>query len=411
MPRVSLPCDQRFTSHIAVEELDGFPVEEQGLSHEVAWNHRPLLWQFRYYELIIYPEPSRDTKCVCFLSIKLCGYLSHSFHRRPLKSDGTLHVAFASLPAPTDSSENVPCCCFSIPPLPRSHHHPGSGQLYNVSKTVCLGLQFALAILLRFSSLLHEYPPRCIRDRIPPDRHTYTEVLEYFIQAIRKRWASLSVALLLETMISQLGHGKERENGKRIIFCSSPCTDGVIPEHFPHIRANGQLDAPCLDIPQDSTKFHPLRRIWQNQSHAHKIPFRTLYFAVFIKTTAVTSRGQADTHLRKLALEPGNFVKRGLQSSSPRSFEIEVTFINSINLAEDYPIEITFDGDTGPVGTFTVYAPGNGETEFFNFCLNAAGETEITYSSDMDDTLLIIVSILLSSYHGNTQKRWEYTDF
>ena len=84
--------------------------------------------------------------------------------------------------------------------------------------------------------------------------------------------------------------------------------------------------------------------------------------------------------------------KRELQSSTVRSFDITVTFINSINLVEDTAVEITFDGSSGPVGTFTVYAPAPGRTEFFRFCLNAAGESEISTGSDMDDTVLIVVS-------------------
>ena len=88
----------------------------------------------------------------------------------------------------------------------------------------------------------------------------------------------------------------------------------------------------------------------------------------------------------------GRSNKRGLQSSTVRSFDIVVTFMNSINLAEDTAVDITFDGSSGPVGTFTVTAPAPGGTEFFEFCLNAAGESEISSGSDMGDTVLIIVS-------------------
>ena len=88
----------------------------------------------------------------------------------------------------------------------------------------------------------------------------------------------------------------------------------------------------------------------------------------------------------------GRSNQRELQSSTVRSFDIVVTFINSINLAEDTAVDITFDGSSGPVGTFTVTAPPPGGTEFFEFCLNAAGESEISSGSDMDDTVLIIVS-------------------
>ena len=83
---------------------------------------------------------------------------------------------------------------------------------------------------------------------------------------------------------------------------------------------------------------------------------------------------------------------RALQSSTVRSFDITITFVNSINLEEGYAIEITFDGDSGPVGTVTVYAPAPGSTEFYEFCLDAAGETDISASDDSEDTVLIIVS-------------------
>ena len=84
--------------------------------------------------------------------------------------------------------------------------------------------------------------------------------------------------------------------------------------------------------------------------------------------------------------------KRTLQSSTIQSFDITITFVNSINLAEGTTIDITFDGSSGPVGTVTVTAPASGETAFFDFCLDAAGETDITSGSDMDDTVLIVVS-------------------
>ncbi|CAN0285148.1 unnamed protein product [Ascophyllum nodosum] len=82
--------------------------------------------------------------------------------------------------------------------------------------------------------------------------------------------------------------------------------------------------------------------------------------------------------------------KRTLQSSTIQSFDITITFVNSINLAEGTTIDITFDGSSGPVGTVTVTAPASGETAFFDFCLDAAGETDITSGSDMDDTVLIV---------------------
>ena len=88
----------------------------------------------------------------------------------------------------------------------------------------------------------------------------------------------------------------------------------------------------------------------------------------------------------------GRSNKRELQSSTVRSFDIVVTFINSIKLAEDTAVDITFDGSSGPVGTFTVTAPAPGRTEFFEFCLNAAVESEISSGSDIDDTVLVIVS-------------------
>ena len=84
--------------------------------------------------------------------------------------------------------------------------------------------------------------------------------------------------------------------------------------------------------------------------------------------------------------------RRALQSSTVRSFDIDVTFINSINLAEGTALDITFDGSSGPVGTFTVFAPASGETAFFDFCLDAAGESEIQSGSDEEDTVLIVVS-------------------
>lgn len=85
---------------------------------------------------------------------------------------------------------------------------------------------------------------------------------------------------------------------------------------------------------------------------------------------------------------------RALQSSTVRSFDITITFINSINLQTGYPLELTFYGPDGePVETFTVYAPPPGATEFYEFCLDASGRSSITSgNSDMDDTVLIIVS-------------------
>ena len=82
--------------------------------------------------------------------------------------------------------------------------------------------------------------------------------------------------------------------------------------------------------------------------------------------------------------------KRELQSSTVRSFDITVTFINSINLIEDTAVDITFDGSSGPVGTFTVYAPAPGGTEFFRFCLNAAGESEISLASEGGSVLVVV---------------------
>ena len=84
--------------------------------------------------------------------------------------------------------------------------------------------------------------------------------------------------------------------------------------------------------------------------------------------------------------------RHALPSGTVRSFNITVTFINSINLAEGTGVDITFDGSSGPVGTFTVYAPAPGKTEVFHFCLNAAGESHITSGSDEEDTVLIVVS-------------------
>lgn len=85
---------------------------------------------------------------------------------------------------------------------------------------------------------------------------------------------------------------------------------------------------------------------------------------------------------------------RALQSSTVRSFDITITFVNSINLPADYPLVLTFFGPDGePVATFTVYAPPPGSTEFYEFCLDASGRSSITSGdSDMDDTVLIVVS-------------------
>lgn len=93
-----------------------------------------------------------------------------------------------------------------------------------------------------------------------------------------------------------------------------------------------------------------------------------------------------------MGMDDGNSYKRALQTSRVSSFGIDVTFVNSINLANNTAVDITFDGSSGPVGTFTVYSPPPGETAFFYFCLPAAGETSITSGSDMEDTVLIVVS-------------------
>ena len=92
-----------------------------------------------------------------------------------------------------------------------------------------------------------------------------------------------------------------------------------------------------------------------------------------------------------MAVADGNSYKRALKTSRVSSFSIDVTFVNSINLANNTAVDITFDGSSGPVGTFTVYSPPPGETAFFHFCLPAAGETSITTGSDMEDTVLIVV--------------------
>jgi len=119
-----------------------------------------------------------------------------------------------------------------------------------------------------------------------------------------------------------------------------------------------------------------------------------------MQVDAVSSKGLADVQLGILGSGSGDMIaavghpnKRALQSSTVQSFDIAVTFINSINLDEGTPLEITFDGDSGPVGSFTVEAPAPGETAFFDFCLDAADEDEITTGSDEDDTVLIVVSI------------------
>ncbi|CAN0165876.1 unnamed protein product [Ascophyllum nodosum] len=91
-----------------------------------------------------------------------------------------------------------------------------------------------------------------------------------------------------------------------------------------------------------------------------------------------------------MAVADGNSYKRALKTSRVSSFSIDVTFVNSINLANNTAVDITFDGSSGPVGTFTVYSPPPGETAFFHFCLPAAGETSITTGSDMEDTVLIV---------------------
>ena len=131
----------------------------------------------------------------------------------------------------------------------------------------------------------------------------------------------------------------------------------------------------------------------------------TYCFPLFV-LTAVSAQAYpasnnelADVKLGMVGSEPGDINaaagssnKRALQTSTVRSFDITVTFINSINLAKGTAVDITFDGSSGPVGTFTVYAPKPGETEFFEFCLAAAGEKSIrTSESDMDDTVLIVV--------------------
>ena len=84
--------------------------------------------------------------------------------------------------------------------------------------------------------------------------------------------------------------------------------------------------------------------------------------------------------------------QRALQGTI-RSFDITITFVNSIGLEEGYAIEITFEGTSGLVlTTYTVYAPAPGETAFYYYCLDVVGETDISTGSDMDDTVLIVVS-------------------
>lgn len=86
---------------------------------------------------------------------------------------------------------------------------------------------------------------------------------------------------------------------------------------------------------------------------------------------------------------------RALQTitNSPGSFDIEVTIVNSINLEEGSPIEVTFSGDTGRANwSFTVYAPAPGGMGVFDFCFDAVGEPSISTGDDMDDNLLLVVS-------------------
>ena len=88
----------------------------------------------------------------------------------------------------------------------------------------------------------------------------------------------------------------------------------------------------------------------------------------------------------------GSSNNRALQIINVRSFRIYVAFINSIDLAEGTAVDITFDGSSGPVATFTVYAPKPGKTAYFQFCFAAAGEKSIRQSgSDIDDNALIVV--------------------
>ena len=122
---------------------------------------------------------------------------------------------------------------------------------------------------------------------------------------------------------------------------------------------------------------------------------------ISIQAGAVSNKGlrlknvQHEISGSGLTADKGQRSKRLLQSSTIRSFNIDVTFVNSINLAEGTEVEITFDGSSGPVGTFTVTAPAAGETEFFEFCLDAAGEDSIKTGSDTDDTVLIVVSSII----------------
>ena len=128
-------------------------------------------------------------------------------------------------------------------------------------------------------------------------------------------------------------------------------------------------------------------------------------FATFMSAVQCVIKADAakqDVQLRSRSTEKiankGHHNKRALQSSTVRSFDITVTFINSINLIEGTSVDITFDGTSGPVGTFTVTAPAPGETEFFDFCLDAAGESEITAGSDSEDTVLVVVSTFFLSH-------------
>ena len=120
---------------------------------------------------------------------------------------------------------------------------------------------------------------------------------------------------------------------------------------------------------------------------------------VSTQTFAASNRELTDVKLGVLGSGSGDINaaadssnNRALRTSRIRSFYIDVTFINSIVLAEGTAVDITFDGSSGPVGTVTLYAPAPGETAFFHFCLASAGEKSIRRSeSDMDDTVLIVV--------------------
>ena len=126
-------------------------------------------------------------------------------------------------------------------------------------------------------------------------------------------------------------------------------------------------------------------------------------FVPAVRCVIKADAAQQDVQLRSRSTEKiaikGHHNKRALQSSTVRSFDITVTFINSINLIEGTSVDITFDGTSGPVGTFTVTAPAPGETEFFDFCLDAAGESEITAGSDSEDTVLVVVSTFFKKFH------------